>query len=111
MPLVIKQKKVSIEGYNLENTGQENQETWDPDSVHGESAGVEPGSQWACPWECPTAQLCQCLRYCSQELRRGEEMVGLLLEEAPGSHPACLCPVPHLEGLPCPPFLYNQDGP
>lgn len=71
MPLVIKQKKVSIEGYNLENTGQENQETWDADSVHGESAGVEPGSQWACPWVCPTAQLCPSLPYCSQELRRG----------------------------------------
>lgn len=32
MPLVIKQKEVSIEGCNLENIGQENQETWDPNS-------------------------------------------------------------------------------
>lgn len=32
MPLVRKQKEVSIEGYNLENIGQENQETWDPNS-------------------------------------------------------------------------------
>lgn len=35
-------------------------------------------------------------------------MVGLLLEEAQASHPACLCPIPCLEGLPCPPSIFVQ---
>lgn len=43
-------------------------------------------------------------------LRRGEEMVGLLLEEAQAPHPAWLCPVPRLEGLPCPPSVFVQPG-
>ena len=35
-------------------------------------------------------------------------MVGLLLEEAQASHPACLCPIPCLQGLPCPASIFVQ---